>query len=83
MSPASTLVIFGQCYINNQAMLGQEDEQVPFCLHLAKFSVENESSLREPPSLDTSIKLMNNFAMDGFVSTSEPVLIRLEDRCDK
>lgn len=40
--------------------------------------MENEASLREPPSLDTSTKLINNLAVDGFVTTGEPIYIRLE-----
>lgn len=59
--------------------LGQEDAQEPFYLPLWSFSCENESSLREPPSLDVATKLVNNFCADGFVSTSEPVMIRLQD----
>ena len=37
----------------------------------------NEASLREPPSLDAARKLLNNFAVDGFQSSDEQVLIRL------
>ena len=57
---------------------GQEDQQEAFLLPLSSFSVENEASLREPPSLDVSLKLLNHFAADGFVSVGEPVLVRVE-----
>lgn len=59
---------------------GAEDDQEPFYLPLWYFSAEAESSLREPPSLDVAIKLVNNFAKDGFVTTGEPILVRLQVR---
>ena len=57
---------------------GAEDEQAPFFLPLGAFSAEAESSLREPPSLDVAIKLINNFHKHGFQTTGVPILIRLE-----
>lgn len=46
-----------------------------------RFDFSNEASLREPPTLDVSRKLLNNFAVDGFESACEPVLIRLNQAC--
>ena len=59
-------------------MPGKQDDQPPFLLRLAAFSVENEASIREPPGLDTSLKLISHFAVDGFVTVAEPILIRLQ-----
>ena len=56
-----------------------ESGQEPFCVPIHLFSVANESSLREPPSLEGSLKLLEQFQVDGFVSAGEPVLIRFED----
>lgn len=56
-----------------------EDQQPPFAIELCKFSVENIASLREPTSISTAILLCNNFCVDGFASSAEPVQIRLED----
>lgn len=58
---------------------GQEDEQLPFYLPLWAFSVENTASLREPTSIDTSGKLLLQFASDGFVTTGNPIMIRMEE----
>ena len=57
---------------------GQEDQSQSVILPVELFSVSNEASLREPPGLDTSRKLLNNFAIDGFTTGDEPVLIRLQ-----
>ena len=43
------------------------------------FSVENWLSLREPPTLDVSTKLLWQYAADGFISADEPVNIRLKE----
>lgn len=58
---------------------GQEDEQLPFYLPLWAFSVENVSSLREPTALDTSGRLLQQFCADGFVTTGNPIMIRMEE----
>jgi len=74
------LSIVESCYIHcsNPIVQGQEDEQRPFILPIWKFSAEAESSLREPPSIDVSTKLINNFHKNGFKTTGSSILIRLE-----
>lgn len=57
---------------------GQEGAQQPRAIPLHLFSVDNSSSLREPPLLDVSLKLLGQFQVDGFVSTNDPVLVRLQ-----
>jgi hypothetical protein len=41
--------------------------------------MENSGSLREPPQLDVSVKLLWQFAADGFMTTGDAVLVRLKD----
>ena len=67
------------CYHPSIWIQGQEDQCQTFKLHIANFSTEDESSLREKTSLDTSKKLLNQFGIDGFVSQGEPVLTRFID----
>ena len=57
---------------------GQEDQSV-LIVPLHMFTVENWGSLREPPSLDASLKLLWQYCADGFVSSDEPVTIRMKD----
>lgn len=51
--------------------------QEPFMVPLWLFSCEAESSLREPPSIDVAMKLINNFHKNGF-HTGAPVLLRVQ-----
>ena len=51
--------------------------QAPFMVPLWLFSCEAESSLREPPSIDVAMKLINNFHKNGF-HTGAPVLLRVQ-----
>ena len=62
-------------------MPGQQDTQPAFCILFWHFNMENEASLREPPTLDVAVKLIENFKVDGFVSVGEPVLIRSPAWC--
>ena len=52
--------------------------QEPFMVPLWLFSCEAESSLREPPSIDVAMKLINNFHKNGFHTTGAPVLLRVQ-----
>ena len=52
----------------------------PMIIPIQFFSMENDGSLREAPLLDVSIKLCAQFAVDGFLSKLEPVMIRLKDQ---
>lgn len=58
---------------------GQEDGAPSMILPVELFSFENNSSLREPPSLDVSLKLLQQFSVDGFLTSIEPIFIRLPD----
>ena len=58
---------------------GQEGNYAPIGIAVHLFSVENDASLREPPLLDVSLKLLAQFMADGFLTANEPVLIRLKD----
>lgn len=68
----------GNRVVSPLAASGQEDDQLPFSIPLHKFSVENESSLREPTNLEVTMKLAQHFSVDGFVTTGEPIMIRLQ-----
>ena len=59
---------------------GQEEDQLAFVLPLWAFSIKPEASLREPTALDTSYRLLMQFATDGFITQGEPIMIRLEVR---
>ncbi|CAL1139722.1 unnamed protein product [Cladocopium goreaui] len=58
---------------------GQEGQQLPFMVPLWLFSVQNESSLREPTALDLSRQILQQFACDGFLTAGNPVMIRIQD----
>jgi len=58
--------------------LGQEGQQLPFMVPLWLFSVQNESSLREPTALDLSRQILQQFACDGFLTAGNPVMIRIQ-----
>jgi hypothetical protein len=55
-------------YLSFSYLAGQENTQLPFVIPLHLFSCENEASLREPPTWDSSRRLLENFEVDGFVS---------------
>ena len=57
---------------------GQEEDQRAFVVPLWLFGINNESSLREPTSLDVTSKLLQQFCCDGLVTSGEPILVRLE-----
>ncbi|CAE7309161.1 unnamed protein product [Symbiodinium sp. CCMP2456] len=77
--PLDDSVAYKHSYPLPACLPGAEDGQHAFVLHPSVFSMDNEASLREPPALDTTEKLLNNFAVDGFESTGEPVLVRMQD----
>jgi hypothetical protein len=66
-------------YLSFSYLAGQENTQLPFVIPLHLFSCENEASLREPPTWDSSRRLLENFEVDGFVSAGEPILVRFQD----
>ena len=68
---------FINIHLDSLAFWGQEDRVQSVIIPLELFSMANEASLREPPALDVSRKLLNHFAVDGFQSGDEPILIRL------
>jgi hypothetical protein len=55
---------------------GEEETAVPFYMHCSDFSYTDASSLREPTMLKTSKDLLEQMAVDGFVTSSEPVFVR-------
>ena len=57
---------------------GQQESHPAFVVPLWLFSVQNESSLREPTALDISGKLLQQYATDGFVTQGEPVMLRVQ-----
>jgi hypothetical protein len=55
---------------------GEEDQAVSFHMHCGDFAYCNGSSLREPTMLKTSKDLLEQMSADGFVTSSEPILVR-------
>jgi len=54
---------------------GQELQHPPMLLHLSKFRFDAKASFQKAPLIETSEKLMEQITRDGFVTTSEPVLV--------
>ena len=57
---------------------GQQEAHLAFVVPLWLFSVQTESSLREPTALAISEKLLQQFATDGFVTQGQPVMLRVQ-----
>jgi hypothetical protein len=47
----------------------------PMVLHISKFSWDKSASLRGQPLVDTSAKLLERYAVEGFVTSTEPLLV--------
>lgn len=54
---------------------GQELTHAPMILHLSKFRFDVKASFQKAPLIETSEKLLEQITRDGFVTTSEPVLV--------
>ena len=58
-----------------------------FHLHISKFSLAESGSLREPPPFENSRRLFERFLVEGFTTSSQPLVCfwqaRLPSECSR
>ena len=75
-NPAFTTTLpLTSCTINDRST------SAPILVHPAMLAVCSEASLRPDPDQSVSKELLGEFAVDGFMSNGEPLLLKAEPAC--